>query len=174
MRERRPNMRKIIAALAAGSLLVGAVFTATVVSGGPAAAQEGEENTETVAPPPRRGALLESVLDDLVTQLTITEAQADAVQEAVAARIEELREEHPGAGNGFRRGVRGGFIRGLLEDGVISADELAELPDGNPLTDPDGPAASYLDDGQITEEEWQQLREELREARRAGRPATDA
>ena len=36
---------------------------------------------------------------------------------------------------------------------------------------------SYLlqdDDGQITEEEWEQLREELREVRRAGRPATDA
>lgn len=160
-------MRKIIAALAAGSLLVGAVFVATVVSGGAATAQEVERSAETAERPPRRGELLQSVLDDLVTQLTITDAQASAIIEAVEATVEELREEYPEAGNRFRRSVRRGFIRGLLEDGVISAEELAELPDDNPLTDPEGPAAPYLGDGQITTEEWQQLKEDLREARQA-------
>ncbi len=59
---------------------------------------------------------------------------------------------------GFRRGAR---IGALLDDGVIDADELAELPEGHPLTDPDGPAADYLDDGQLTVEELRELRSQL-------------
>lgn len=166
-------MRRIIAALAAGSLLLGAVLVAGVVASGAATAQQVDETTEATDRPPRRGQLLESVLDDLVTQLTITEAQANAIMDAVDAKIEEIEEQYPEAHNRVHRGARRGFIRGLLEDGVISAEELAELPEGNPLTDPDGPAAAYLGDGQITEEEWQELVDELRAEHRAAREATD-
>lgn len=161
-------MRRIIAALGAGSLLVGTAFTATALSGGVAAAQETEVTAETSDGPPRRGEVLELVLDDLVTQLTITEAQADAIAEAFDAKVEELRADHPEA---FRRGAHRGFIRGLLEDGVISAEELASLPEDSPLTDPEGPAGPYLGDGQITEDEWQQLKEDLHPA---AQEATDA
>ncbi|MFB3099394.1 MAG: hypothetical protein ACE1ZX_05090, partial [Acidimicrobiia bacterium] len=46
-------------------------------------------------------------------------------------------------------------------DGVIDAAEIAALPDDHPLKDPNGPAAEYLDDGQLTADEMSQLREEL-------------
>jgi hypothetical protein len=44
---------------------------------------------------------------------------------------------------------------------VIDADELAQLPEGSPLTDPEGPAAPYLEDGQITQEELDELMADL-------------
>ena len=63
--------------------------------------------------------------------------------------------------------MRAGWqIAEMLEDGVIDAAELAELPEGHPLADPEGPAAEYLDDGQLTEDELA----ELRAQRRATRP----
>ncbi len=72
---------------------------------------------------------------------------------------EQWREENPGR---FERGFRRGFrLGGLLEDGVIDAAEIAALPDDHPLKDPNGPAAEYLDDGQLTADELSQLREEL-------------
>jgi hypothetical protein len=64
---------------------------------------------------------------------------------------------------------------GLLEDGVIDATELAELPDDHPLKDPDGPAADFLADGELTEDELKQLGEQRRERRADDRTSsTDA
>jgi hypothetical protein len=52
---------------------------------------------------------------------------------------------------------------------VIDSDEIAELPDDHPLKDPNGPAAKYLGDDQLTKEELQELRQELHEQRQAER-----
>ena len=49
-------------------------------------------------------------------------------------------------------------IQSFLEDGVITAEELSQLPEGNPLTDPDGPLAEYLTDGQIIQDEFDEIR----------------
>jgi hypothetical protein len=167
-------MKKVIAALAAAGVLVAAAFTASIVTDGSVAtAQVPDEGTTTVERP-ERGAHFREVLDTLVAAGTIRQDQADAIEEAMVAKQEKLRE----SGEGFRhhrRGPRGGFgLRGLLEDDVISADELAELPDDHPFNDPDGPAADYLDDGQLTRDELKEIREQTHERFRAEREGTDA
>jgi len=107
----------------------------------------------------RSQGVLRAVLSDLVADGVITQAQADAIAEAVVTRMAESRDA---ASGGQRGAFRRGFSRGLLEDGVITSEEIAGLPDGNPLKDPAGPAATYLEDGQITEDEFKALIEELR------------
>lgn len=156
-------MRTVIAAMAAVGILVVGGFAIASTATAPAVAQEAE--TAVVAGPPRRGAILEEVLQGLVEDGTITEAQKTAIVDALQARIAEIREEFPGP----RRphGVLGPRIREALADGVITADELEELPDGHPLKDPDGPAAPYLDDGQLTRDELRQMRQAFLEQRRA-------
>jgi hypothetical protein len=100
-------------------------------------------------------------LQTLVDDGTLSTDQLNAITEA----LQVARDERP---HPVRRGMRAGWqIAELLEDGVIDADELAELPAGHPLADPDGPAADYLGDGQLTEDELR----ELRSQRHPGRPA---
>jgi hypothetical protein len=99
----------------------------------------------------REAAVIEA-LQALVDDGTLTTDQVDAIVEA----LQTARDERP---HRMRRGMRAGWqIAELLEDGVIDADELAELPEGHPLTDPEGPAADFLDDGQLTEDELAELR----------------
>ena len=106
-----------------------------------------------------RLAAVEEALQPLIADGTLTTSQVDAV----LAALESARDERP---RPIRRSMRAGWqIAEMLEDGVIDAAELAELPDGHPLADPDGPAADYLDDGQLTEDELAELREQHRRAR---------
>ena len=158
-------MKKVLAALAAsGVLIAGGFATAAISTPATAVAQEQTEEApdetsseDTIKP--ERGAILEEVLDSLVADGVITSDQADQVAAALEAKHEELRAEF-GDRRGHR-GMRGGGLRGLLEDGVIDADELAELPEDHPLLDPDGPFADYLADGQLTAEELEEIRGEL-------------
>ena len=86
---------------------------------------------------------------------TINESQATAVKEALEEKHEELKANRPdGDHKRQRRGRLSGQIEELLEDGVISADEIAELPDGHPFKNDDGPFAELIEDGQITQAEW--------------------
>ncbi len=166
--ERIITMRKFIASLAAGGVLVAGAFVATTLSNGAAQAQEADDEvaTETMAPEP--GAVLTGVLDELVADGVITQSQADAVAEALAEKREEL---------GVRPHVRRHFrhliadVRALLADGVISADEIAELQDGHPFKNEDGPFAELLEDGQITQDEWDAFVEEHKAEREARREA---
>jgi hypothetical protein len=103
--------------------------------------------------------VLDEVLGTLVAEGTITQGQAEAVKEALQAKGEELKAERE-ARRAERRADRE-QIREFLDDGVIDAGELAQLGDGHPFNDPDGPLADALDDGELT-------RDELREAH-AGR-----
>jgi hypothetical protein len=158
-------MRKVLAALTAAAVLVLGAFTAAAVSRPSSAAARSsgtDDSSTTVAPAPgdkpQRGKLVEDVLSGLVDDGTITQDQADAVAEAFAQKFEEMRTDRPdrmGAPFGPHRGLFG--LRDMLEDGVIDADELAKLPADSPLRDPDGPAAPYLDDGQITVEELHEI-----------------
>jgi hypothetical protein len=99
-----------------------------------------------------RLATITDALQALVEDGTLTSDQVTAIVEA----LETAAEERP---RPVRRVMRAGWqIAEMLEDGVIDATELAELPDGHPLADPDGPAAEYLEDGQLTEDELADLR----------------
>ncbi len=172
-------MRKIVAALAAAAVLVAGAFTATVVVGGAASAQDEPDESASLEAPerPHRGAVLGVVLDDLVGEGVITSDQAAQITAAVEERAAELREEFGDRplrrGPGVRRGFGPGMA-GMLEDGVIDAGELAELPEDHPFNDPDGPAAAYLDDGELTVDELRKLHAELCEQRGAARGAEAA
>lgn len=106
---------------------------------------------------PERGTILADVLEDLVTDGVITDDQAEQITAAWRTRIEELRTQFEA-----RRGERGFGahefgLRELLADGVIDADELAELGPDHPFNDPDGPAAEFLDDGELSQDELAEL-----------------
>jgi hypothetical protein len=178
-------MKKIFVSIAAAGVLVAGAFAASTIVNGPALAQTTEAPTAEVPADerpdfPKPGEILDEVLGDLVADGTLDQGDADAVKAALEARHEEVRAEmeawradNPGR---FERGFKRGFaMGGLLEDGVIDAAELAELPDDHPLNDPDGPAAEYLTDGQLTEDELKQLGEQLHERRAGDRiSSTDA
>jgi len=174
-------MRKTLTAVIAAGVLVAGAFVATAITGNQVSAQEAPSDDSAVARPdhPGRGEILDEVLSGLVADGVIDQGQADAVAAALQAKADELREqreqwreENPGR---FERGFRRGFrLGGLLEDGVIDADEIAALPDGHPLKDPNGPAAEYLDDGQLTADELSQLREELHQQRQADKDETES
>jgi hypothetical protein len=169
-------MRRMLTALLAGVVLAGGAFAASAIAGGVATAQSEDDDTDLVKPNfPRHGEIVDEVLADLVASDVITQAQADAISEALLARSEEVRaemeqwrEDHPGGrfGSGFRRGFHLGT---LLEDGVIDADELAQLPDDHPLKDPNGPAAEYVEGG-LTLEELQLIKQQLWEQRNGDGP----
>ena len=165
-------MKKVLAALAASSVLIAGGFVTSAVSAPTSAvAQEAPDETTDDVVRPEKGAILDEVLADLVTDGVIDSDQAAQIKDALEAKHEELREQFGDRGprmRGFHDGQRFG-MGGFLEDGVIDADELAQLPDGHPLTDPDGPAAEYLDDGQLTAEELEELHAEFGGHRGPGR-----
>lgn len=54
---------------------------------------------------------------------------------------------------------------GFLDDGVIDSGELAQLPEDSQLTDPEGPVAQALADGQLTETELREAEFQIRSPR---------
>ena len=113
-----------------------------------------------------RAAAVAEVLAGLVADGTLTGDQVDVI----LAALETAREERP---RPIRNGMRAGWqIAEMLEDGVIDAAELAELPEGHPLRDADGPAGDYLVDGQLTRDELQELRSQF--GRRGPAPIGDS
>lgn len=101
----------------------------------------------------RPGALVEDVLADLVAQGVITQDQSDAITEAIATRVEDQRAEFEAR----RDQMRATFvqIRGFLDDGVITQDEIDQLPADNPLRTV---FDSIARDGQVTVEQLRELR----------------
>jgi hypothetical protein len=183
--------RLLVGLLIAGTLVGGAIAYAIAADSPAATAQEDEapettdesaalQDTSTTMPDAStkddtragrsaRSDVLGEVLDEAVADGLITQEQADRLRDSFAAKREEIRAEfgsdrgHAGI-RGFGR--LGADLRGLLVDGVIDADELAALPEGHPLTDPDGPAAELLEDGQITQEELDELLPSLQDGSR--------
>lgn len=113
---------KALAALAAGGLLIGAGFVVSAISSpGTAQAQETEENKDR-GPVQRLFGFLGQVLDDLVGDGTITQDQADAIEEAARTKAAELKEEHMALREQLSE---------LLDDGVITEEEASELPENH-------------------------------------------
>jgi hypothetical protein len=129
-------MRRLIGIPILGLLLLVGATAVLAGPGGGSAALTAVGGASTV---------LSDVLSGLVGDGVIDQGQADAILEAVDARHEELRAE--------RQRLRE-QLRGFLEDGTLSADELAQLPEDHPLRNLD----QYLEDGQLTLEELRQLR----------------
>lgn len=169
-------MKKIFVSIAAAGVLVAGAFAASTIVDGQAIAQAVDEPAVERPDIPKPEEILNEVLADLVADDILDQSEADAVKAALEARHEEVRaeldewrEDNPG------RFERGFAMRGMLEDGVIDADELAELPDDHPLKDSDGPAAEFLEDGELSADELQQLGDQRRPHRGADRKAnTDA
>lgn len=168
--------KKIIAGLTTIGLVGGAGITTAVVSSpGLAVAQEDGAEAPQVSGSEHRGG---GPLAGLVESGVLDEAEATAVGDVLRELREAAREEagEEGFRPGRRHPVRAGFrLHELLEDGVIDADEVAGLPEDSPILDPDGPFAPYLEDGQLTQEEMEELKavkEAEMEERHAERLAT--
>ena len=160
-------MKRIIAAIAAAGVLVVGAFAATAITGTEASAQTAETQAETQQNRrPNPGGILESVLGELVDDGTLNQAQADAVKEGMVAKHDELKERREE--RRANREERRAQIEEWLSDGVISADELAQLPDDARLFGEYGPLADALEDGQITQAEWDAFIEQ-RKARHGDR-----
>src|SRR6188508_2339889 len=93
------------------------------------------------------GQLLDDVLTDLVANGTITQAQADAINDALDQAVADKQAEFEADRQQMEQTWE--QIQSFLEDGVITSDEIAQLPEGNPLSN----LEDILADGQITQEE---------------------
>lgn len=134
---------KVLAAIVAGGIVVGAGFVASAVSSpDTAAAQMGTEEKRPAGPFPRVLGFLEKVLNDLVGDDTITEDQADAILEAAEQKASDVREE-------IRESRE--LLEGLLDDGVITEDEVVELPEDHFLFD--GRFDEAWEDGELSPED---------------------
>lgn len=147
-------MRRLIGIpLAAGLLILAATAVLAGNGSAPAAGKAAGTVTGTVAIGAERAiSILEDVLSGLVDDGTITEDQSAAIVAAIEAKAEELRAEHE-ALREERQALRE-QLQGFLEDGTISADELAQLPEDHPLRNLD----EFLEDGQLTADELRELR----------------
>lgn len=94
------------------------------------------------------GGVLAEVLGDLVEDGTITPEQSDAV----LAALEQRRAEALEAMSEWRT-----KLASFWEDGVLTMEEIEQLPIADRLTDPDGPLAQALEDGSITRQEFSDL-----------------
>jgi polyhydroxyalkanoate synthesis regulator phasin len=137
----------------AGLLVVGAAGVVLATSGSPSGGGTTDVVPAAATPTPSPAAAtlpkientaLADVLDQLVAKGTINASQKQAILDAVVAerqaRITErqqLREQ----------------IRGFLSDGVITQDELNQLPADSPLRQ----LTSLMDDGKITIDELRSI-----------------
>lgn len=149
-------MRRIAMSIAAAGVLVAGAFVASTLTNGQATALTGDAQQTDFRFGDGAGAVLEDVLGDLVEAGTLTSDQAVAVKEAMLAKREEIRAERE-ALREAHEAIRE-QIRGFLEDDVIDADELSQLPEDHVLRDEDGPFADALEDGEITRAELQEVR----------------
>jgi Arc/MetJ-type ribon-helix-helix transcriptional regulator len=148
-------MKRIIASIAAAGILVVGAFAASAITSSEVSAQTDE--APVVTDEIRRsnpGAILDQVLGDLVEDGTLEQSQSDAVKNGLEAKRDELKERFGDLKDrrGHRQEIRES-IEAWLEDGVITTDELAELEVELPIHE-DGPLAEALEDGQITQAEW--------------------
>jgi polyhydroxyalkanoate synthesis regulator phasin len=132
-------MRKTIVIIGASALML---LGASTVLAAPAATNGLGVVATTIG---SAGSVLSDVLDELVGDGTINQSQADAIEQAVEDKRAEVQAE--------REALRE-QMETFLEDGELSADELAQLPADHPLRNLD----QYLEDGKLDSNELQQLR----------------
>jgi polyhydroxyalkanoate synthesis regulator phasin len=95
--------------------------------------------------------LLDQVLADLVSQGVITQEQSDAITSGLDQAITDKQAEAEAQRQQMQEMWQ--QIQGFLSDGVITQDEIAQLPADNPFSN----LTDILADGQITTEELQSL-----------------
>ncbi len=138
-------MRKLILAVTVGALLL---------VGASVAVAQTEDGSDTAVG--RVGGLITDVLEDLVSDGTLTQDQADAVVTALDDKRSEFRAQ--------REEVRAAWDEAWSDD-VLTEEEAASLADstrfGDRLVDPEGPLAEYWEDGQLTRDELEEARGEL-------------
>jgi hypothetical protein len=102
----------------------------------------------------REGAndVLESVLADLVAQGVITQEQSDAIVEAIGVEIDERKAEFEAMREEMKETWE--LIRTFLEDGVITQEEVNQLPEDSPFRQV---FDSIAQDGEVSLEELRQL-----------------
>ena len=152
-----PIASAVLVVAGAGAVLASTVPGSSAAAGAivPAAASSSPApaaSSKPVAP------YLTSVLDGLVTKGTITAAQEQAIVDAwVAKRGDRAAERKQ--------------LRTVLADGVLTADELAQLPADSPLQ----ALKPLMTNGQITVDQLRQLgRGILKELRMGGTGAKGA
>jgi polyhydroxyalkanoate synthesis regulator phasin len=141
---------KIIAALVAGGLLVGAGFVTSLVSApSTASAQEDAAGSDAEGKGPfHRGfEFLSGVLDELVGEGTISQEDATVVLDAVEEKAAEVKAEH----EAMRE-----LIKGFIEDGILTRAEFDQLPTDNPFAHERFDVA--WEDGELTQEEIREAR----------------
>lgn len=150
-------MRKTVAILAVGALVIGGAVAALAQTEG----DDQAPTTETAEH--KRMPLMSEVLGDLVADGTINQSQADAITAALEEKRAEVREKIE---------AHRELMRSLWEDGVLTAEEINQLPEDHPFRDSDGPVAEYLDDGELTKDELRELgpRPGFRRHHRPGAP----
>lgn len=143
--------QKLLAATVVGGLMVGVGFlTAAISTPVVASAQDDSPDSSEeahVGPFKNHRPVLEDVLSDLVEDGTIDQSQADAIVEAFNAKTAELRT----AAQDLR-----GLIAGFVADGVITAEELDQLPDVFPFNNLERLFGDALDDGELTLDEFKE------------------
>lgn len=146
-------MRKLIWLPLAGALLIGG---AAVTAAAPDAIDDAGAAVSSIGQ--RVGGLLDEVLGELVSEGVITQDQSDTITERLEARHAEKREEMQARRaemEARREEMRAVAqqLRGFLEDEVITADEVAQLPDGELKT----ALEALLADGDITVERLREM-----------------
>lgn len=131
--------KAIVLPLASAALVVagaGAVLASTSPAASPAGAVSPAAATSTPSPAASSAPVapvLKSVLDPLVAKGTINADQEQAIISAWVAKRDELKAERA-------------ELRKFLSDGVLTADELAQLPADSPLQQ----LKPLMTNGQIT------------------------
>jgi hypothetical protein len=144
-------MRKWITMLVAGGLIVAGAAVAI------AQTDDVEPPTTPIGHGP--AGMLGDVLSDLVAANTISQSQADAILGALDAKraeFQEAREEMRAQRQEAREAMEEAW-----SDGVLTRDEVTDLPFADRLTDPEGPFADAWADGELTREEFDAVRSEL-------------
>jgi polyhydroxyalkanoate synthesis regulator phasin len=148
------KLSKTLVLPVAGLLLVAAAGVALATSGSPATGASDlvvpAADTPTPTPaastaPVQKDTLLSGVLDELVTKGTISAAQKTAILDALQTERtarQTLRKQEAQQ------------LKDFLSDGVITQDELNQLPADSPIRKLTG----LLDDGKITIDELRGLR----------------
>jgi hypothetical protein len=139
-------MRKLIWLPLAGFLIIGGAAAA-------AAAPSIVDGARTVFATPIHAAtdILSSVLTDLVGSGVITQDQSDAISNAYDSAIEAKRTEMEQQHQAMLEQAQ--QLRDFLSDGVLTQDELDQLPADSPLQKLSG----LMTDGQVTLDQLREL-----------------
>ena len=149
-------MRKSLAALTAGALIIGGAAVASAQT--PDVVPN--ENAPAFAQAQQRGDHLSEFFGDMVDQGVISQDQADQMTAELQTRAETRlaeRSEHRAA------------FEAAWEDGVLTLAEIEELGADRMLAD-DSPFVEALADGELTQAEFDEIRGDHQQGRGHGGP----